>query len=132
MVRTDENLNIKEKWEMRCRIKDGTVPNLGALRVTGFTVKDLTQSNHSHMQMVEALENTLKRWGNAYVFAYNGQNFDFQLIQKTLYKSLKPAYITNTNGKKHGDVLNIIRAAKLVNPDVIETPMSDSGNPVFK
>ncbi len=132
MVWTDENLNIKEKWEMRSRIKDGIVPNLGALEVTGFSVNDLTQSNHSHMQMVEAMENTLKRWGNAYVFAYNGQNFDYPLIQKTLYKSLKPAYITNTNGKKHGDVLNIIRAAKLVNPDVIETPMSDSGNPVFK
>ena len=132
MVWTDEKLNIKEKWEMRSRIKDGIVPNLGALEVTGFTVKDLTQSNNSHMQMVEAMENTLKRWGNAYVFAYNGQNFDYPLIQKTMYKSLKPAYITNTNGKKHGDVLNIIRAAKLVNPDVIETPMSDSGNPIFK
>ena len=132
MVWTDENLNIKEKWEMRSRIKDGIVPNLGACEVTGFSVQDLTQSNHSHLQMVEAMENTLKRWGNAYVFAYNGQNFDYPLIQKTLYKSLKPAYITNTNGKKHGDVLNIIRAAKLINPDVIETPMSDSGNPVFK
>ena len=132
MVWTDENLNIKEKWEMRSRIKDGIVPNLGACEVTGFSVQDLTQSNYSHLQMVEAMENTLKRWGNAYVFAYNGQNFDYPLIQKTLYKSLKPAYITNTNGKKHGDVLNIIRAAKLINPDVIETPMSDSGNPVFK
>ena len=119
MVWTDENLNIKEKWEMRSRIKDGIVPNLGACEVTGFSVQDLTQSNHSHLQMVEAMENTLKRWGNAYVFAYNGQNFDYPLIQKTLYKSLKPAYITNTNGKKHGDVLNIIRAAKLINPESI-------------
>ena len=84
MVWTDENLNIKEKWEMRCRIKDGIVPNLGALRVTGFTVKDLTQSNHSHMQMVEAMENTLKRWGNAYVFAYNGQNFDYPVDPKDI------------------------------------------------
>ena len=46
MVWTDEKLNIKEKWEMRSRIKDGIVPNLGALEVTGFSVKDLTQANH--------------------------------------------------------------------------------------
>ena len=132
MIRTDTNLNIKDTWEMRCRIKDGVVPNLGALEVTNFTVKDLTQSNYSHLQMVEAVEKKLKEWGKAVVFAYNGQNFDYPLIQKTMYKSLKPPYILNTEGNKQGDILNVIRAAKLINPEVIETPMSEKGNPVFK
>ena len=132
MVLTDEKLQEKERWSMRSRLKEGIIPNLGALNVTGFTVKDLTTVNNSHYQMVEAMENVLNRWGNAYVFAYNGQNFDYPLIQKTLYKCLKPSYITNTNGKKHGDILNVVRAAKLVNPDSIETPISEKGNPVFK
>ena len=56
MIRTDSNLNIKDTWEMRCRIKDGVVPNLGALEVTNFTVKDLTQSNYSHFQMVDCVK----------------------------------------------------------------------------
>lgn len=132
MVLTDDKLQEKERWSMRSRLKEGIIPNLGALNVTGFTVKDLTQTNQSHYQMVEAMENVLNRWGNAYVFTYNGTNFDYPLIQKTLYKCLRPSYITNTNGKKHGDILNVVRAAKLVNPDVIETPMSEKGNPVFK
>ena len=132
MVLTDDKLQEKERWFMRSRLKEGIIPNLGALNVTGFTVKDLTQTNQSHYQMVEAMENVLNRWGNAYVFTYNGTNFDYPLIQKTLYKCLRPSYITNTNGKKHGDILNVVRAAKLVNPDVIETPMSEKGNPVFK
>lgn len=129
MVLTDEKLQEKERWSMRSRLKEGIIPNLGALNVTGFTVKDLTTVNNSHYQMVEAMENVLNRWGNAYVFAYNGQNFDYPLIQKTLYKCLKPSYITNTNGKKHGDILNVVRAAKLVNPDSIETPISEKGIP---
>ena len=132
MIRTDSNLNIKDTWEMRCRIKDGVVPNLGALEVTNFTIKDLTESNYSHLQMVEAIEKKFKEWGKVIVFAYNGQNFDYPLIQKTMYKSLKPPYLLNTEGNKQGDILNVIRAAKLVNPEVIETPISDSGNPVFK
>ena len=132
MIRTDSNLNIKDTWEMRCRIKDGVVPNLGALEITNFSVKDLTQSNYSHFQMVEAVEKKLKDWGKIIVFAYNGQNFDYPLIQKTMYKSLKPPYILNTGGNKQGDILNVIRAAKLINSEVIETPISDSGNPVFK
>ena len=132
MILTDDTLQEKERWSMRSRIKEGIIPNLGALNVTGFTVKDLTQSNHSHFEMVEAMENVLNRWGTAHVFAYNGHNFDYPLIQKTLYKCLKPAYITNTNGKKHGDILNVVRAAKLVNPNSIETPISEKGNPVFK
>ena len=45
--------------------------------------------------MVEALEKKLRDYGKV-VVSYNGQNFDYPLIQKTMYKSLKPPYILNT------------------------------------
>ncbi|MBC8300758.1 MAG: exodeoxyribonuclease I, partial [Pelagibacterales bacterium] len=50
-----------------------------------------------------------------------------------LFKSLIPdVYQTNTNGNKHLDILNVVRAAKFANKDAIKTKLSEKGRDSFK
>ena len=81
----------------------------------------------SWFQAVSIMESTLRKWGPAIYWTYGGVNFDYEFLRKTWFKALKEPYLTNTNGSKQGDVLHVIRAAKLVKDDIIKTPMSAKG-----
>ena len=117
---------------LRCRLKEGVIPNLNALLINRSTVNLLKNSNMSWYQAVNLMESTLRKWSPATYWTYGGVNFDYEFLRKTWFKALKEPYLTNTNGSKQGDVLHVIRAAKLVKDDIIKTPISPKGNPVFK
>ena len=130
-ILTNDKLETLSTFHRKARLKEGIIPNLGALNVTGFDVNWLKQ-NPSPYSLITDMEKQFKKWGPACYFGYNSQLFDFIFIQKSFFQSLKPPYMLNTGGNKQGDILNVIRAAKLVNNDVIQTPMTAKGNPSFR
>jgi len=130
-ILTNDKLETLSTFHRKARLKEGVIPNLGALNVTGFDVNWLKQ-NPSPYSLLSDMEKQFKEWGAACYFGYNSQLFDFIFIQKSFFQNLKAPYMLNTGGNKQGDILNLIRAAKLVNNDVIETPMTEKGNPSFR
>ena len=48
---TDDKLKIKQKHELRCRLKPNVIPSIGASLVHRATVDQLKNSNMSHYQM---------------------------------------------------------------------------------
>ncbi len=130
-VLTNDKLQTLSTFHRKARLKEGVVPNLGALSVTGFDVNWLKQ-NPSPYSLIVDTEKQFKEWGPACFFGYNSQFFDFIFFQKAFFQYLKPPYLLNTGGNKQGDILNVIRAAKLINNSVIETPMTEKGNPSFR
>ena len=63
---------------------------------------------------------------------YSNINFDDEMLRKEFFKCLRQPYLTNTNGNKRQDGLNIVRAAFAVNNKVMRTELNEKGNVVMK
>ena len=133
LIVTDEKLKVKSKHELKCRLKPNVIPSIGASLVHRIPVAQLKNSNMSHYQMVLEHYNIIKNNSPAYVTGYNSVAFDLEFYRRMLFKSLIPdVYQTNTNGNKHFDILNVVRAAKFADKNAIKTKLSDKGRDSFK
>ena len=133
LIVTNEKLKVKSKHDLKCRLKPNVIPSIGASLVHRIPVAQLKNSNMSHYQMVLEHYNIIKNNSPAYVTGFNSVAFDLEFYRRMLFKSLIPdVYQTNTNGNKHLDILNVVRAAKFANKDAIKTKLSEKGRDSFK
>jgi len=121
-----------DRFEAKCSLKPGLVPEPGALLINKTTPDMLRKSNLSHYGLVDQMLQTFKKWTPALFIGYNSIGFDEEFLRKTLFKTLNDPYLTQFDGNKRGDILGLIRTAHLYYPDCIKTPTSDKGNAVFK
>ena len=128
----NDNFQELDRLNIRCRLPEGQIPQAGALLVNQSTVDLLTKANFSHYQMLHEVEKTFKRWSPAIFLGYSNINFDDEMLRKEFFKCLRQPYLTNTNGNKRQDGLNIVRAAFAVNNKVMRTELNDKGNAVMK
>ena len=133
LIVTDEKLKVKSKHELKCRLKPNVIPSIGASLVHRIPVAQLKNSNMSHYQMVLEHYNIIKNNSPSYITGFNSVAFDLEFYRRMLFKSLIPdVYQTNTNGNKHLDILNVVRASKFADKDVIKTKLSEKGRDSFK
>ena len=131
-ILVNDNFQELDRYEGRCKLSPGIVPEAMALLVNKTTPKMLKETNLSHYQMIRQLVDKFKKWKNSIFIGYNSINFDEEFLRRTLFKNLEYPYITNTNGSERGDLLSLARACHLYYPNCIKTPISDKNNPVFK
>ena len=128
----NDNFQELSKLNIRCRLPEGVIPQAGALLVNQSNVSMLTKANYSHYQMLQEVETTFKRWSPAVFLGYSNINFDDEMLRKEFFKGLRQPYLTNTNGNKRQDGLNIVRAAFAVNNKIMKTEINEKGNAVMK
>ena len=128
----NQEFEILDRYEARCRIKPGVIPEPMALIINKTSIEMLRKTNLSHFQFVNQLEQTFKSWSPAVFIGYNNISFDEEHMRKTFFKCLKDPYLTSFNGNSRGDILTLARSSDLYYPGSIKTPMSDKGNAVFK
>ena len=116
-----------DKLNIRCRLPEGVVPQAGALLVNQSSVSLLTKANYSHYQMLQEVEATFKKWSPAIFLGYSNINFDDEMLRKEFFKGLRQPYLTNTNGNKRQDGLNIVIAAFVVNNKIMKTELNEKG-----
>ena len=121
-----------DRFEAKCSLRPGLVPEPGALLVNKTTPDMLRKTNLSHYGLVNQMLQTFKKWTPSIFIGYNSIGFDEEFLRKTLFKTLNDPYLTQFDGNKRGDILGLIRTAHLYYPDCIKTPTSDKGNAVFK
>lgn len=132
-IRTDEDLNILERFEVRSRLLPFIVPAPGALRVTRMTIDRLHDpATPSHYEMVRAVRSKLTEWSPAIFLGYNSLRFDEELMRQAFYQTLHNPYLTNRDGNCRGDVLPLVQACTEFEPDCVTVPYGDNGKPVFK
>jgi len=131
-ILVNDNFQELDRFEGRCKLSPGIVPEAMALLVNKTTPKILKETNLSHYQMLRQLIDKFKEWKNSIFIGYNSINFDEEFLRRTLFKNLEYPYLTNTNGNERGDLFSLARACHLYYPDCIKTPISDKNNPVFK
>lgn len=132
-IKTDEDFNELDRYEIRCRLLPHIVPHPMAMLVTGVTTELLTDPKlPSHYEMMSAIRKKLMGWGQATYVGYNSIRYDEAMLRSAFYQTLHPIYLTNTNGNGRTDALQLMQAASVFAPGLLNIPVSDKGKPVFK
>ncbi len=131
-ILTNENLEELDRYEARCRLSPGIIPEAMALIVNKSSPKMLKGSNLSHYEMTRQFVDTLKKWGKATYIGFNNIEFDEEFLRSTLFQTLEYPYLTSTNGNTRGDVLSLARAANLYYPNTLKNSTNEKGNSVYK
>ena len=80
-ILADDNLNELDRFESRCRLSPGIIPEAMSLIVTNTPPKKLKETNLSHYEMVKQFVDKLKTWGKATFIGWNNIEFDQILSQ---------------------------------------------------
>ena len=131
-ILVNDDFQELDRYEGRCKLSPGIIPEAIALIVNKTTPKILKETNLSHYQMIRQMMEKFNQWKNSIFIGYNSINFDEEFLRRTLFKNLDYPYLTVTNGNERGDLFNLARASHLYYPNCIKTPISDKNNPVFK
>ena len=131
-ILVDENFKEKDRFNLRCRLPEGEIPQAMALIVNKTSIKQLTQGNLSHYQMLGEIEKIFKKWSPAIFLGWSNIGFDDEMIRKEFFKGIRYPYITNASPNKRHDGLNIARGAYAIDSTVLETEINEKNNPVFK
>jgi exodeoxyribonuclease-1 len=131
-ILVDENFNEKDRFSLRCRLPEGEIPQAMALIVNKTSIKQLTQGNLSHYQMLGEVEKIFKKWSPAIFLGWSNIGFDDEMIRKEFFKGIRYPYITNAAPNKRHDGINIARAAYAIDQTVLNTEINEKNNPVFK
>ncbi len=131
-ILTNDKLEELDRFDSRCRLSPGIIPEAMALIVNKSSPKMLKNSNLSHYTMIRQFVETLKRWGKATYVGFNSIEFDEEFLRCTLFQTLEYPYITSTNGNTRGDVLSLARAANLYYPNTLKNSVNEKGNDVYK
>ncbi len=131
-ILTNDKLEELDRFDARCRLSPGVIPEAMALIVNKSSPKMLKGSNLSHYSMIRQFVDTIKRWGKAIYIGFNSIEFDEEFLRCTLFQTLEQPYLTNTNGNTRGDMLSLARAANLYYPKTLKNSTNEKGNAVYK
>ncbi|MER9724673.1 MULTISPECIES: exodeoxyribonuclease I [unclassified Mesorhizobium] len=130
---TDDDLNVIDSFEIRCRLLPHIVPSPGAMVVTGVRVDQLFDLQiPSHYEMCRRIHEVLTAWSPATVVGYNSISFDEELLRRAFYSSLLPIYLTNTGGNSRLDIMPLAIAAHTFAPEGFHWPINEKGRTSFK
>ena len=132
-IRTDEDLNELDRFEIRCRLLPHVVPAPGALLATRMSPAMLTDpSLPTHYDAMRTIAQKLREWSPAIFTGYNTLAFDEPLLRQAFYQTLQPIYLTNTNGNQRADVLRLAQATSTLAPNAITVPINHNERPSLK
>ncbi len=131
-ILVDENFKEKDRFNLRCRLPEGEIPQCMALIVNRTSVDMLTKANLSHYQMLTEVEKIFKKWSPAIFIGWSNVGFDDEMIRKEFFKGIRYPYITNSSPNKRHDGLNIARAAYAIDNNILKTEINEKGNAVMK
>ena len=132
-IRTDENLNEIERFEMRSRLNPNVVPHPKALAINRLPIEKLINKEQpSHYEMMQYVEAKLCSWSPSIFLGYNSIKFDEEMLRHALFQTLHPAYLTSFHNNGRNDVLSLALAAYAIDQDAFTVPLRDDGTPIFR
>ncbi|MDB2475491.1 exonuclease domain-containing protein [Paracoccaceae bacterium] len=131
---TDENFNVLDTVDWRCRIAPHILPAPYALKVTNLAPEQVTNNNlQSAFEFAQSLHQFLEKWQPAIWLGYNTIKFDEPMLRQLFYQNLQPnIYATSMNGNSRLDVMKMVWAAYSLRPGILTFPENDKGKPSFK
>ena len=105
----DENFNVLDEFNEKCRLRDGVIPSPIAMLITKTDLDQLSQEQ-SFYEFMDKVQMKLASWSPAIYIGYNNINFDEKFLRCSFYQSLHAPYLTNTNNNSRADLFKIILA----------------------
>jgi len=129
---TDDNFNILEELNLRCRLQPHILPSPGAMLVTGVGPRTIQQAPLSCYGMVREIRAFIERWSPAVVTGFNSIGYDEKMLRQAFYQHLHPVYATNTRGNTRMDILILAHAVAIWRPEALNVPLNEKAKPSFK
>ena len=104
-VLVNDNFQELDRYEGRCRLSPGIIPEAMALLVNHTTPNMLKETNLSSYSMLRQMMEKFSSWKNSIFFGFNSCEFDENFLRTSLFKNLEYPYLTVTNGNERGDIL---------------------------
>ncbi len=131
-VQCDADLAIQRELTLRCRLPDHLVPSPDALLVTGVTPTMLDNQSQSHIEMMVQVARIIADCKPAMLIGYNTIRFDDEVLRQSFYQCLLPPYAASMTGHGRADVLTMLRAVIMLEPEAIIVPRDAMGKAVLK
>lgn len=131
-VQTDAELSIQRELTLRCRLPAHVIPSVDALLVTGITPAMLEEQPLSHSEMMAQIGRIMTDCRPCMIAGYNNIRFDDEVLRQSFYQTLLPPYLGSMTGHGRADVLTMLRAVIMLEPDAVVVPRSPDGKPVLK
>ncbi|WP_089174479.1 exonuclease domain-containing protein [Bosea sp. AS-1] len=132
LIHCDDNLQPLSELSLRCRLPAHIVPAPGALFTTGIGPAQLEQAPMSSTEMLIAIAKALSAWAPSTVIGYNTIRFDEEMLRHAFFTHLLPPYATQLGGHRRADLLTMVRAVAMLEPQAITVPINPIGKPSFK
>jgi len=132
-IRTDDDFNEVDSFQLRCQLARHIVPSPEALLVNRVTPTMLTDSRlPSYYEALRTIRAKLLEWSPAVFIGYNSIRFDEDFLRQGFFQTLRPVYLTNTTGNARGDMLRVVHATAIYAPSVLNVPTKENGEPIYK
>jgi exodeoxyribonuclease I len=132
-VVTDEDLNVIESLEVRCRLLPHIVPHPAALNVTRTTLASISDPNlPSHYEMMRQVAKAFESWCPATFIGFNSHRFDEKLLHQAFYQTLHDPFVTSRPINGRADALTLCRSVAYFSPGVLEIPYGELAAPSFR
>ena len=116
-ILTDENLEIIDKYEDKCKI-NSHVFQPEAILVNKIKIKPLLTTNLSHYQLMINIQKRFLKWSPAIFIGYNSIRFDEEFLRNSFFKNLLDPYITIKKENYRFDLLDSARATNFSIPKI--------------
>tara|TARA_B100001996_G_scaffold336594_1_gene287960 strand:- start:6636 stop:8057 length:1422 start_codon:yes stop_codon:yes gene_type:complete len=117
-ILVNEEFEILDQINEKCKLKDGIVPYPEALLINKINTETLKNAQ-SFFEMIDIVHKKFSEWSPGVFIGYNSIFFDEVVLRQSLYQSLYDPYITNTNNNRRADLYNIILGLARLNLDLI-------------
>ena len=133
-IRTDDQLEPLEEFNIRCQLSPHLLPAPEALAVTGTTPADLSDpARQTFFEFTGAIAELITRWGPCTWTGYNSISFDEEMLRHALYQNLHPSpYRTQMDGNDRMDVMTLLYSVWVLAQDALTWAIDENGRNSFK
>jgi exodeoxyribonuclease-1 len=132
LIHTDEALRPLSELSLRCALPAHIIPSPGALLTTGIRPEQLDQAPMSCLDMLGQIAREIQDWAPATILGYNTLRYDEEVLRHSFFSHLLPPYLTQGKGLKRADLLVMLRAVIILEPDAIIIPVDGHGKRSLK
>ncbi|SFC10868.1 exodeoxyribonuclease-1 [Bosea sp. CRIB-10] len=131
-VRTDADLTIHSETVLQARLPAHIVPSPDALLITGLDPNAVETAPLSQLALAQAIARLLVETGPATILGFNSMAFDEEILRHSLFQTLHPPYATSQPGFQRADVLIMLRAVAMLEPDAVTIPLTREGKQTMR
>ena len=132
-VRTDLNFNIiGEPVNIFCQPAADCLPHPESCLITGITPQMAKQNGVCEAEFIRLIDQQLAQ-PQTCTLGYNNLRFDDEVTRNLLYRNFYDPYAREwQNGNSRWDLIDVVRATRVLRPDGIEWPNNNEGIASFR